>query len=170
MSRYRAVLRLRPPRTVGWASPVLDSSAVARALGDGLVSCRTGTNDRGEFVLDVTLERESDQQLCDDLFTLAQRYGYILVAGEASRLVARTVDGVVTGALSGLLPGAAKNNLPAALVGSVAAGLAGWVVGSKIRHVEVSYRLERNRYGGWTLSPIPRPEPGRSAQPAAATA
>lgn len=160
MSRYRAVLRLLPPRNRAWAYSALDAPAVTQALGDGLVSHRFATNDRDETVLDITLERPGDQQFLNDLFALAEQYGYSLVAGEAAKLVARTVDGLVTGAVGGVLPGAAKDNPLVAIVGAALGGLAGWAVGSQIRHAEVLYRLERDAYGSWILSPVPRAESG----------
>jgi len=163
MTSYRAVLRLSPGYHFA-PSAVLDSQAFGNALA-GVVAQKISTDQWAELVLDITLKRPSHEAALNDLFALAQQFGYVLLNGEISKFVGSEVEGAILTGLGGGLLGATLNNGLVALLAAAAGGLVGGLVGSSMKRVETIYEVRPNASGGWTFSP--RAEPGE-AQPGVA--
>ena len=98
MSSYRAVLHLTP--TVRWQHGILDSHSLLESLA-GVEAHQVATDQWGNVTLDVTLDRDDHQGVLNDLFALAQQFGYDLLNGEISKLVDSAVEGAILTGLGG---------------------------------------------------------------------
>ncbi len=165
MSRYRAVLHLTP--ATPWQPGILDSHGLLESLA-GVVAHDVATDQWGGVTVDVTLDREDHEAALNDLFVLAQRFGYTLLNGEISKLVGSEVEGAVLTGLGGGALGATSNNGLVALIAAAGGALAGWIVGSLLKRVEVVYEVRPNPVGHWVFSP--QVQAGGSANPGIAWA
>ena len=165
MSSYRAVLHLTP--TVRWQHAILDSHSVLESLA-AVDAHQVATDQWGNVTLDVTLNRDDHQAVLNDLFVLAQQFGYGLLNGEISKLVDSAVEGAILTGLGGGALGATSNNGLVALIAAAGGALAGWIAGSSLKRVEVVYEVRPNPIGHWILSP--RLQHGGSADPGVAWA
>ncbi len=165
MSSFRAVLHLTP--TVRWQHRILDSNSLLESLAP--VQAHQVTTDQwGNVTLDVTLDRDDHQAALNDLFVLAQQFGYDLLNGEISKLVDSAVEGAILTGLGGGALGATSNNGFVALIAAAGGALAGWFAGSSLKRVEIVYEVRPNPIGHWIFSP--KVEPGGSANPGIAWA
>jgi len=165
MSSYRAVIHLTP--TVRWQHAILDSHSVLESLA-AVEAHQVATDQWGNVTLDVTLNRDDHQAVLNDLFVLAQQFGYGLLNGEISKLVDSAVEGAILTGLGGGALGATSNNGLVALIAAAGGALAGWIVGSTLKRVEVVYEVRPNLIGHWILSP--RLQHGGFADPGVAWA
>lgn len=165
MGTYRAVLHLTP--TAPWHPAILDSRALLESLA-GVSAHDLSSDQWGNVTLDVTLNREGHEAALNDLFVLAQQFGYGLLNGEISKLVGSAVEGAVLTGLGGGALGATSNNGLVALIAAAGGALAGWIVGSSLKKVEVVYEIRPNPFGHWVLSP--KVQPGGASDPGLAWA
>lgn len=165
MGTYRAVLHLTS--TARWHPQILDSRALLESLA-GVGTHDLSSDQWGNVTVDVTLNRKDHEAALNDLFVLAQQYGYDLLNGEISKLVGSAVEGAVLTGLGGGAIGATSNNGLAALIGAGVGALTGWIVGSSLKRVEVVYEVRNQPFGGWILTP--KVEPGGSSDPGLAWA
>ena len=167
MSTYRAVLRLTPTNRAPWGFRALDSKALLESFA-GIVAHEITITEWGEVSLDVTLGRPDHEAALNDLFALAQQFGYSLINGEISKLVGSEVEAAIVSGLGSGALGATSNNGWVAVLAAAAGAVAGWFVGSTMKKVEVVYEVRPNFRGGWNFSP--KVQPGGEAQPGLAWA
>jgi hypothetical protein len=149
VSRYRVVLHLAP--RFSWWHERMDARSLRASLADAEINQVT-EDQRREMTLVVTLERDDQQAVAQDLFAIAQKFGYILVNGEISKIVGSEIQGAILTGLGGGLCGAASNNGLVALLAAVGGGLAGWLAGSCLERVESVYEVRPNQLGHWVVS------------------
>jgi len=167
MNTYRAVLRLTPTSGAIRSRRALDSDALLKAL-TGVAAHRISTAERGQVSLDITFNRPDNVAALNDLLVVAQQFGYSLINGEISKLVGFEVESaILTGLGSGAL-GAMSNDTWVTSLAVLTGAVAGWIVGSKIKRVEVVYEVRPNLNGGWTFTP--KIQPSGEAQPGPALA
>ncbi|MGH7919669.1 MAG: hypothetical protein ACREQM_06955 [Candidatus Dormibacteraceae bacterium] len=165
MGTYRAVLHLTP--TARWHPAILDSRTLLESLA-GVGAHDLSSDQWGNVTVDVTLTREDHDAALNDLFVLAQKFGYDLLNGEISKLVGSAVEGAVLTGLGGGAIGATSNNGLVALIAAAGGAFAGWIVGSSLKKVEDVYEIRPNPFGHWVLSP--KVQTGGSSDPGVAWA
>lgn len=164
MSTYRAVLRLAPTHGLPWTFRALDSTALIESL-TGISAHQVTATQWGETTLDVTLDRRDHEAALNDIFALAQQFGYTLLNGEISKLVGSEVEGALLSALGGGALGVTSNNGWVAAFTAAAGAVVGWLVGSTMQRVEVLYQVHPNFRGGWDFSAAPTAQPSGAARP-----
>lgn len=116
------------------------------------------------LVLEVAFARSDVPSTATELSDVVAQYGFLLVNGVITEVVASEVEAAVASALGVGILGSQSNNVFVTLVALGLAALVGWKLGSALERVETTFDLSPDELGRrWVV--FPRAEPGGDARP-----
>lgn len=152
--RYRVVLRPQAQLYFrGRPRPSLSAETVAHSIADAVVY-EQGQTSGGDQLLVVGLARSTHEQALNELFALAQQFGYAWVEAAISEWASEAASGTVIGLLGAGAVGSKSNNDLVTLGAAVVGGLAGRAIGAQIEHEKIIFQVDRQWPSGWALTAV----------------